>query len=54
MHGVIGGIALPNMPSQKLHESLAFKKVAHFEQVGWKFGKWIDVGDWELIFTSEA
>lgn len=44
MHSVIGGIALPNDASQRLHESLGFKKVAHFEQVGWKFKKWIDVG----------
>ncbi len=36
--------------SQRLHEALGFKKVAHFEQVGWKFNKWIDVGYWELIF----
>jgi L-amino acid N-acyltransferase YncA len=54
MHGVIGGIALPNIASQRLHESLGFKKVAHFEQVGWKFGKWIDVGYWECIFPSDA
>jgi len=30
LHCVIGGIALPNMPSQRLHEALGFKKVAHF------------------------
>ena len=54
LHCVIGGIALPNVPSQKLHEALGFKKVAQFEQVGWKFGKWIDVGYWELIFSSDA
>ena len=54
MHSVIGGIALPNMPSQRLHESFAFKQVAHFEQVGRKFEKWIDVGYWELIFSSDA
>jgi len=44
----MGGISLPNSASQKLHEALGFKKVAHFEQVGWKFKKWIDVGYWEL------
>ncbi len=53
MHSVIGGMAMPNSASQALHEKLGFKKVAHFEQVGWKFGKWIDVGYWELIFESE-
>jgi phosphinothricin acetyltransferase len=48
IHSIMGGIALPNSASQKLHEALGFKKVAHFEQVGWKFQKWIDVGYWEL------
>jgi L-amino acid N-acyltransferase YncA len=52
LHSIIGGIALPNAASQRLHESLGFRKVAHFEQVGWKFNKWIDVGYWELIFPS--
>jgi phosphinothricin acetyltransferase len=25
------------------------EKVAHFREVGFKFGLWIDVGYWELI-----
>lgn len=50
IHTVIGGIALPNKSSQILHEKLGFEKVAHFEQVGFKFDKWIDVGYWQLIF----
>ena len=52
MHSVIGGIALPNLASQRLHEKLGFKKVAHFEQVGWKFNRWIDVGYWELMLSQ--
>jgi len=48
-HAVIGGIALPNAASIALHERLGFRKVAHFEQVGWKFGRWIDVGYWQLL-----
>jgi phosphinothricin acetyltransferase len=43
-----GCIALPNEPSVKLHEKLGFKKVAHLSEVGFKLGKWIDVGYWEL------
>ena len=45
---VIGGIALPNEASVALHERLGFRKVAHFSEVGRKFGRWIDVGYWEL------
>lgn len=44
----IGGIAQPNEASVRLHERLGFKKVAHFEEVGLKFGRWIDVGYWQL------
>jgi phosphinothricin acetyltransferase len=48
-HAVIGGVALPNEPSVALHEKLGMKKVAHFEQVGFKFGRWIDVGYWQKV-----
>lgn len=49
-HAVIGGIALPNDGSVALHEKVGFEKVAHFAQNGIKFGRWIDVGYWQLIF----
>ncbi|MEM6735143.1 MAG: N-acetyltransferase family protein [Bacteroidota bacterium] len=49
-HAIIGGISLPNDASVILHESLGFKKIAHFKEVGYKFDHWIDVGYWELIF----
>jgi phosphinothricin acetyltransferase len=48
LHVVIGGIALPNEGSVGLHEKLGFHKVALFTEVGLKFGRWIDVGYWEL------
>jgi L-amino acid N-acyltransferase YncA len=48
-HTAIGGIAQPNAASVALHERLGFRKVAHFEQVGWKFGRWVDVGYWQLL-----
>jgi L-amino acid N-acyltransferase YncA len=47
MHAVIGGIALPNMASVALHEKFGLNKVAHFKEVGFKFGRWIDVGYWQ-------
>jgi len=48
LHVLVGGIALPNHASIALHEKLGFKKISQFEQIGFKFGKWIDVGYWEL------
>ena len=50
VHCVIGGAALPNPASIALHEKLGFRQVAHFRQVGRKFGRWIDVAYWQLWF----
>ena len=44
---LIGGIALPNEASVALHEKLGMEKVAHFREVGFKLGQWIDVGYWQ-------
>ena len=47
IHIVIGGITLPNVASVALHEKMGMEKVAHLEEVGCKFGKWLDVGYWQ-------
>ena len=49
IHAVIAGITLPNEQSVLLHEKLGFKKVAQFDEVGFKCDRWLDVGYWELI-----
>ena len=48
-HALIGGIALPNDASIRLHEKFGFRQVARFPEVGFKFGRWVDVGYWQLI-----
>jgi L-amino acid N-acyltransferase YncA len=48
MHVVIGGIALPNEPSTRLHAAFGFREAARFTGVAEKFGRAIDVGYWEL------
>lgn len=45
---VIGAIGLPNETSVRLHESVGFVKVAHLKDIGFKLGRWWDVGYWEL------
>jgi phosphinothricin acetyltransferase len=50
IHSVIGGIALPNEASVALHEKCGLRKVAHYDEVGIKFGQWIAVGYWQRIF----
>lgn len=42
-HVMIAGVDADNQVSIKLHESLGFIKVAHFHEVGFKFGRWLDL-----------
>jgi L-amino acid N-acyltransferase YncA len=49
LHGIIGGVALPNEGCIALHQKFGFEKVAQFKEVGFKFNKWIDVTYWEKI-----
>ena len=49
IHTALGGIALPNDASIALHETLGFEKVAELREVGFKLGRWIDVGYWQKI-----
>jgi phosphinothricin acetyltransferase len=43
----IAGISLPNEASVRLHEALGFTSAGVYRQVGWKCGRWIDVGLWQ-------
>ncbi len=49
VHAIMAGISLPNEPSVRFHEKLGFEKVAHFREVGYKLGRWVDVGFWEML-----
>jgi L-amino acid N-acyltransferase len=42
-HVMIAGIDAENVTSIALHESLGFKVVGHFHEVGFKFGRWLDL-----------
>lgn len=49
------GIALPNPGSVALHESLGFEPIGVFRSVGFKKGRWHDVGWWQrAVATSPA
>jgi phosphinothricin acetyltransferase len=48
VHLVIGGVALPNDASVGLHRKMGFQQVGAFQEVGRKFGRWIDVAYWQL------
>jgi L-amino acid N-acyltransferase YncA len=44
----LAGIALPNEASVALHEALGFEPLGIYRGIGWKFGRWWDVGWWQL------
>ena len=43
----IGVIALPNEASVGVHERVGFKHMGTYRQVGYKLGRWHDVGLWQ-------
>lgn len=53
VHSVVGGIALPNDASVALHERLGFSRIGHFREIGWKLGRWVDVGYWQLVLQDD-
>lgn len=42
-HVMIGGIDAGNTASLRFHERLGFERVAHFKEVGFKFGRFLDL-----------
>jgi L-amino acid N-acyltransferase YncA len=42
-HTIIAGIDTEQSPSVALHLRFGFEQVAHLKQVGFKFGRWLDV-----------
>jgi len=49
LHAILAGIDADNEASIRLHASFGFVKVAHFKEVGFKFGRWLDVVYLELL-----
>ncbi|MEO6851264.1 MAG: N-acetyltransferase family protein [Mucilaginibacter sp.] len=49
MHALIAGIDAENTVSYNLHQSFGFVEVAHFKEVGFKFGRWLDLKFMELM-----
>lgn len=48
-HALIACITEGNEASNRLHLKLGFRQVSRFEKVGIKFGRWLDVLDYELL-----
>jgi phosphinothricin acetyltransferase len=49
IHVIMSVITVPNERSAGLHEKFGFRKTGHFSEIGYKLGRRLDVGYWELI-----
>lgn len=48
-HALVACITAENLPSISLHSKLGFTEVSRFHEVGFKFGRWLDIVDMELL-----
>jgi L-amino acid N-acyltransferase YncA len=51
-HTMIGGLDISNMGSRILHEKLGFVHVGTINEVAFKFGRWLDLGFYQLILKT--
>jgi phosphinothricin acetyltransferase len=51
-HAIVASIDATNDASIRLHRSFGFEEVAHFRQVGYKFGRWLDLKFLELLLPD--
>lgn len=53
IHAMIAGVDAENAASMALHEKLGFRAVGRLDQVGSKFGRWLDLAFLQLTLDSE-
>jgi phosphinothricin acetyltransferase len=52
MHTIVASIEASNDASLKLHQDFGFVESAHFKEVGFKFGRWLDLKFLQLILAT--
>lgn len=52
VHAMLGGIDASNGGSIALHERLGFRHVGTLPQVGFKFGRWLDLAFYQLLLDT--
>ena len=50
-HVMIGGACTEQTASVRLHLAMGFTQVAHLREVGFKFGRWLDVAYFEKVLA---
>lgn len=51
-HAIVAGIDSESEASIRLHAAFGFEQVARFREVGYKFGRWLDVIFMELLLGA--
>ena len=54
VHALVGAIDAHNAGSVALHEGLGFRLVGNMPQVGFKFGRWLDLALYQLLLDTPA
>jgi phosphinothricin acetyltransferase len=54
LRAIIAAIDAENTASIRLHARFGFVQVGHFKQVGFKFGRWLDVIYMEKLVTASS
>lgn len=54
LHALVGGIDAANAGSIALHERLGFRHAGTLPQVGFKFGRWLDLAFYQLLLDTPA
>jgi phosphinothricin acetyltransferase len=52
LHTIVAGIDSQNEISIKLHKQFGFKETGQITQVGYKFGRWLDLVFMQLILEN--
>lgn len=53
-YNAYAGVTLPNPGSTGLHEAMGFTPVGVYRSVGYKLGRWHDVGWWQLALRDHS
>jgi phosphinothricin acetyltransferase len=53
-HVMVGGIDMDNTASIALHEKFGFTCAGTVREAGFKFGRWLDVGFYQLVLDTPA
>jgi phosphinothricin acetyltransferase len=53
-HVLVGGIDIANTTSVAMHQRLGFTHAGTIRQAAYKFGRWLDLGFYELILETPA